>query len=162
MAGISIFLPSCWWFSLRDVCSEISPSNSLLYASLHAQFDFAVSYRYWYEKIHTASLGAARWADLSTCHHHIIGTTIENSHLIKFYPWWPDNHILYCSTLVQHCKNVIQMFCVRWVSGLFHVVLSYKDVGQMDCKKPSSSSARYSEIGHSRDASYTDSGPMPG
>ena len=34
-----------------------------------SQFDFAVSYRYSYEKIHTASLGTARWADLGTRHH---------------------------------------------------------------------------------------------
>ena len=32
-----------------------------------AQIDFAV--RYSYEKIHTVSLGTARWADLSTLHH---------------------------------------------------------------------------------------------
>ena len=34
-----------------------------------AQFDYAVSDRYSYEKMHTASLGTARWADLSTSHH---------------------------------------------------------------------------------------------
>ena len=34
-----------------------------------AQFDFAVSDRYSYEKMQTASLGTARWADLSTRHH---------------------------------------------------------------------------------------------
>ena len=34
----------------------------------NAQFDFAVSDRYSYEKIHTASLGTAIWTDLSTRH----------------------------------------------------------------------------------------------
>ena len=33
------------------------------------QFDFAFSNRYSYEKIHTVSLGKAKWADLSTRHH---------------------------------------------------------------------------------------------
>ena len=32
------------------------------------QFDFAVSDRHSYEKMHTASLGTARWAHLSTSH----------------------------------------------------------------------------------------------
>ena len=44
-------------------------SHSLLYASY--QIDFTVSDRYSYEKIHTASLGTARQANLSTSHHHI-------------------------------------------------------------------------------------------
>ena len=34
-----------------------------------AQFDFAVSDRYSYERIHTASLGTEKWTDLSTRHH---------------------------------------------------------------------------------------------
>ena len=34
-----------------------------------AQFDFTVSDRYSYEKIHTSPLGNARWTDLSTRHH---------------------------------------------------------------------------------------------
>ena len=34
-----------------------------------AQFNFAALNRYSYEKIHTASLSTARWADLSTRHH---------------------------------------------------------------------------------------------
>ena len=34
-----------------------------------AQFDFAVSNRYSYEKMHTGSLGTAGWADLSTGPH---------------------------------------------------------------------------------------------
>ena len=33
-----------------------------------AQFDFSVSDRYSYQKIHTASLGMTKWADLSTSH----------------------------------------------------------------------------------------------
>ena len=33
-----------------------------------AQFDFAVSDKYLYEKIHTASMGTAEWADLGTRH----------------------------------------------------------------------------------------------
>ena len=34
-----------------------------------AQFDYSASNRYLYKKIHTASLGTARWTDLSTRHH---------------------------------------------------------------------------------------------
>ena len=47
----------------------ISPSRTLSETST-AQFDFAAPYRYSYEKIHiVASLGKARWADLSSRHH---------------------------------------------------------------------------------------------
>ena len=48
-----------------ETYGKISPSRSL------SLFDFAVSDRCSYEKIHTASLGTARWADLGTRHHHI-------------------------------------------------------------------------------------------
>ena len=47
------------WLSLRDVWWDLPISHSL---------DFATSNRYSYEKIHTASLGTARWAHLSTSH----------------------------------------------------------------------------------------------
>ena len=48
---------------VRSAHLALSPINAL-----PAQFDFAVSVKYSYEKIHTASLGTARWADLSTRH----------------------------------------------------------------------------------------------
>ena len=47
-----------------------------------AQFDFYVSETYSYEKMHTSSLGTARWADLSTRHH--IKPSPKGSGLM----WW--------------------------------------------------------------------------
>ena len=48
-----------------ETYGEISPSRTL---SIHftAKFDVAVSDKYSYEKIYTASSGTAIWADLST------------------------------------------------------------------------------------------------
>ena len=48
---------------MRSADLALSPKR------LTAQFVFAVSNRYLYEKIHTASLGTAKLADLSTRHH---------------------------------------------------------------------------------------------
>ena len=64
--GYSTFSHSCRWLSLRMVRSA---HLALSLTCFTAQFDFAVSDRYSYEKIHSASLGTARWADLSTRHH---------------------------------------------------------------------------------------------
>ena len=48
---------------LRSAHIALSP------ISFNAQFDIPALNRYSYENIHTASLGTARWADLSTSHH---------------------------------------------------------------------------------------------
>ena len=43
--------------------------SQTLFIHFTALFDFAVSDRYSYEKIHTASLGTDRWVDLNTRHY---------------------------------------------------------------------------------------------
>ena len=48
---------------------EVGPSYSLLRTSLISLIQTRYSDRYSYEKIHTVSLGTARWAELSARHH---------------------------------------------------------------------------------------------
>ena len=48
---------------VRSAHLALSPKRLIV------QLDFAALNRYSYMKIHTASLGTARWADLSTRHH---------------------------------------------------------------------------------------------
>ena len=54
----------CCRLSLQDVSWDIA----LFPLRFTPQFDFAITDRYSYEKINTASLSTVRWADLSTQH----------------------------------------------------------------------------------------------
>ena len=85
-----------------------------------AQFDFAVSDWYSYKKMHTASLGTARLADLDTRHH--IKLSPKGSGLMwKLVPRWAHPAfptMLYAYNLIKHSKlvretkNELQLFFI--------------------------------------------------
>ena len=59
--------PCCWPTTMRRMVRSVHLALSQMHFT--DQFDFTVSDRYTYQKIHTASLGTTRWTDLTTRHH---------------------------------------------------------------------------------------------
>ena len=122
MTFLCYFSHSCCCLSLRDVRWNRPISHSLLFPSplFTAKVRFAVSDRYSYEKIRTASLGnTARCAHLSTSHH--IKPSPKGSGLM--WRLEPISPFQWCRMHIFLISICIDIYCPPSLSSLYSYLL---------------------------------------